>query len=309
MQNPEETLIQQGELSTEFYIIAKGECECFVKDERTKLDRFVRTLNPGQHFGEIALLTEKERTATIKTKNYSTIGMISKEHFHELCLLFPEIKKNLLESLHLYCDKNKQWQKSLLKNISYFNKLSSSSLDELVYKVKLEVFEEGQVVFKLGDKIDKVYILADGMVNTYMELNDEDLVLDQLEIPGSCLGQYSLLKKSSMTYSARAFLATNFLTIRITELNKMRYELPELDMALSNCSDDLVRDGMPMLDYVIIRNPPGYSTDEYCEKMQPKEIFTHAVNKLVKFKKYHRKKQFKFADLLQYLKENQQSEE
>ena len=109
MSQPEETLISQGEWTTEFYIIAKGECECFVKDERTKLDRFVRTLNPGQHFGEIALLTEKERTATIKTKNYSTIGKISKEHFHELCLLFPDIKKELLAGLRNYCDKNKQW--------------------------------------------------------------------------------------------------------------------------------------------------------------------------------------------------------
>ena len=42
MYNPEETLIQQGEWGTEFYIIAKGECECFVKDEKTKLERFVR---------------------------------------------------------------------------------------------------------------------------------------------------------------------------------------------------------------------------------------------------------------------------
>ena len=109
MSQPEETLVSQGEESSEFYIIARGECECFVKDERTKLDRFVRTLNSGQHFGEIAILTEKERTATIKTKNYSTIGQISKEHFHELCLLFPEIKTKLLNGLSLYCDKNKQW--------------------------------------------------------------------------------------------------------------------------------------------------------------------------------------------------------
>ena len=109
MSQPEENLIQQGELTTEFYIIAKGECEVFVKDERSKLDRFVRTLYPGQYFGEIALLTEKERTATITTKNYSTIGQISQEHFDELCLLFPDIKANLNKSLYLYVDKHKQW--------------------------------------------------------------------------------------------------------------------------------------------------------------------------------------------------------
>ena len=99
MSHPEEALIKEGETTTEFYILAKGECECYVKDEITKLDIFVRTLEPGTYFGEIALLTGKERTATIKTKNYSTIGMISKERFNELCLLFPEIKKNLTKDL------------------------------------------------------------------------------------------------------------------------------------------------------------------------------------------------------------------
>ena len=267
MDPPEETLISQGEWTSEFYIIAKGECECFVKDERTKLDRFVRTLNPGQHFGEIALLTEKERTATIKTKNYSTIGQISKEHFHELCLLFPEIKKKFLEGLHLYCDKNKQWQKSLLKNIGYFKDLSSQSLDELVYKLKLEAFEEGQVIFKIGEKIEKIYILADGLVNTYMQLNDEDLVLDSLQIPGSTLGQYSFLKKSPLTYSARAAQATNLLVLHTDQINKMRAQLPELDMAINSFSEEIVVKGMPMLDYVIFRKPAGDCLEDEYDRM------------------------------------------
>jgi len=35
--------------------------------------------------------------------------MIIKEHFLELCLLYPEVKTNLVEELKLYQDKNKQW--------------------------------------------------------------------------------------------------------------------------------------------------------------------------------------------------------
>ena len=33
MSQPEEIKIQQGEENYDFFIIAKGECECFVKDE------------------------------------------------------------------------------------------------------------------------------------------------------------------------------------------------------------------------------------------------------------------------------------
>ena len=82
-----------------------------------------------------------------------------------------------------------------------------------MYKVRLEIFEESHVIFKLGDKIEKMYVLADGVVNSYMSVNDEDLVLDTLEVPGCVLGQYSLLRKAGMSYSARAVQATTLLTI------------------------------------------------------------------------------------------------
>ena len=101
MSQPEEIKIQQGEATYDFFIIAKGECECFVKDEHRQ-ERFVRTLSPGQHFGEIALLTGSKRTATIQTKNYSTIGMVSQDNFNELLHIFPDIKKKLNDSLVQY---------------------------------------------------------------------------------------------------------------------------------------------------------------------------------------------------------------
>lgn len=73
MSQPEEIKIQQGEETYEFYIIARGECEVYVKDEKRK-DYLQNTLDQGNHFGEVALLTNNRRTATIQTKNYSTIG-------------------------------------------------------------------------------------------------------------------------------------------------------------------------------------------------------------------------------------------
>ena len=98
MSQPEEIKIQQGEATYDFFIIAKGECECWVKDEKRKKS-FIRMLKPGQHFGEIALLTKSKRSATIQTKNYSTIGMVSEDNFKELLHIFPDIKKKLNDSL------------------------------------------------------------------------------------------------------------------------------------------------------------------------------------------------------------------
>ena len=96
----------------------------------------MRTLNPGQHFGEIALLTGSKRTATVQTKNYSTIGKVSQDDFNELLHIFPDIKKKLTDNLVQYQDKYKQWLKSQLLNITYFNKLRTNTLETLVYKLQ-----------------------------------------------------------------------------------------------------------------------------------------------------------------------------
>ena len=84
----------------------------------------------------------------------------------------------------------------------------------------------------------------------------------------------------------------------------MRQDLPELENNITSCTDSLATEGMPMLDYVLLRYPPG---TRY--RMPPEDLFKQVVDKLLKFKKYHRKKQFKFADLLQYLRENQKTDE
>ena len=72
--------------------------------DNLKKDIFVRDLNPGMLFGEVALLFETKRTASVKIKDQSTVGALSQENFIELCLEHPEIEKRLREDTLLYDD-------------------------------------------------------------------------------------------------------------------------------------------------------------------------------------------------------------
>ena len=122
MMMPEQVVIQQGEKATEFYFLAKGDCEVFVKDEK-KRETFVKTLHPGEYFGEIALITKQRRSATVKTKNYTTIGSIDEETFSEMCYLFPDVFLNIKTNMKKYQDRYKVWQKVQLAKVSYFHQL------------------------------------------------------------------------------------------------------------------------------------------------------------------------------------------
>mmetsp|Transcript_63125 Transcript_63125/g.87201 ORF Transcript_63125/g.87201 Transcript_63125/m.87201 type:complete len:118 (-) Transcript_63125:260-613(-) len=116
-------MIQQGEETLDFFFIAKGECEVFVKDETHKI-AFVKTLYPGDYFGEIALITGNPRSATVQTKNYSTLGKLTSEKFIELNQTFPEIRVKLKQTLKNYQDRYKVWLKDQLKRVAYLKDMS-----------------------------------------------------------------------------------------------------------------------------------------------------------------------------------------
>jgi CRP-like cAMP-binding protein len=54
---PEDTICRQGTIGTQFFFLARGDCEAYVTDEN-KVDRLIHFLRPGSYFGEVALLKE-----------------------------------------------------------------------------------------------------------------------------------------------------------------------------------------------------------------------------------------------------------
>ena len=228
--------------------------------------------------------------------------MISADHFGELCHLFPDIRKKLHEGMINYKDPYKKWQKAQLTNINYIKGISPNSLEELTYKLGHEFFEDGQVIFKNGEDLDRVFILADGQVETYVSLQDEDLILDRLKVPGTVLGQYSALDNATVTYSARSVQETNLLVLHRCHLEHLRKTYKDLDDALNESVAKLKEEGAPMLDYQASRKGPTINTLFKEEKFDAAKVFRECVNKFLNLQRFARKKEFKFANLLKFLK-------
>ena len=86
-------LAEQGHNGTEFFVLADGA----VSVERDGVH--VRDLGPGESFGELALLANIARTATVTTTQPSRLIVLGAREFATLRMDHPEIENRLLRTI------------------------------------------------------------------------------------------------------------------------------------------------------------------------------------------------------------------
>ena len=88
-----ETVIQQGSGAAAFFVIASGEARVLVDGEER------RTLGPGDHFGEMALIDAGTRTATVIASGPLVCSGVTFWDFQPLVEANGAIGWKLLQSL------------------------------------------------------------------------------------------------------------------------------------------------------------------------------------------------------------------
>ncbi len=96
-----DTVFQQGESAEEFYVVARGSFEVLqsVGEEKPSL---LRVLEPGQFFGEMALVTRETRSATVRCAEDGELLEIDGRHFRALVQRDPTAAMALASALGRY---------------------------------------------------------------------------------------------------------------------------------------------------------------------------------------------------------------
>lgn len=173
---PEERIILAGTEAESLYFLVNGECLVSVLD-KTQAPVNVCIMHPGLHFGEVGLVYNTLRTATVSSLGYCTVAELTKKDYQTITTQFPHIIPKLRESTSVYKDPWREYLTEILKLAYIFEFLPETVFRELIYFMDVIKVDKGQYLFKPGDLADKIYLVADGELELAFTINERHIHL------------------------------------------------------------------------------------------------------------------------------------
>lgn len=143
-----EVVIMQGEDGDNFYVIESGSFTVLVKTDG--VDREVANYNGSGSFGELALMYNMPRAATIRADSEGSLWAVDRHTFRRILL------KNSFKKRKMY--------EQLLGNVPMLAALESYERMNLADALSPMSYEDGQIVIRQGDAADGMYFIESGTV-------------------------------------------------------------------------------------------------------------------------------------------------
>jgi len=141
-------VIQQGEAGDCLYVVEQGELNCFKKFSKDGEDKFLKTYGPGDAFGELALLYNAPRAATVKAKAKCTLWALDRETFNHIVKEAAQKKREKYESF--------------LKSVEILSEVEPYELLQISDALKPSNFNKGDYVIREGEMGDVFYFIEEG---------------------------------------------------------------------------------------------------------------------------------------------------
>eukprot|EP00359_Climacostomum_virens_P009226 CAMPEP_0204918572 /NCGR_PEP_ID=MMETSP1397-20131031/16238_1 /ASSEMBLY_ACC=CAM_ASM_000891 /TAXON_ID=49980 /ORGANISM="Climacostomum Climacostomum virens, Strain Stock W-24" /LENGTH=950 /DNA_ID=CAMNT_0052091901 /DNA_START=48 /DNA_END=2900 /DNA_ORIENTATION=- len=238
---PEEEIVIQGTDAEELYFIASGEVKVFVMDE-TQEKKFVCFLGKGAHFGEIALVYHTPRTATVESVGYSNVALLVKKDYETLISRHPHILEKFRSATTQYDDPWKKYLLEILFQAEYFENLNPDVFQELAYLMQVKKYEPGAYIFKPGDLVQDIIIIADGKAELSFTMNERHLHMLKKQVDAKNIEESPRIPKTSKNLDE--FYMYNF-PMNVFGNLKTRAEMVPVENSKGICGAILLGDVPP----------------------------------------------------------------
>ncbi len=194
-------VVRQGELGNRFYVIARGAFEVLVDGQP------IKQLGRGNYFGEMALLNNAPRNATVVALESSRIYSLDQAVFHTL--LADDLQRRAqLEAAMAY--------RAEVAAIPLFRDLAPADLDLLLTRMVPFGVRPGHEFIRQGEMGDRFYVILKGAA----EVIQDGKVVAQRGA-GDALGEIALLFNVPRTATLRATEPTELLALDASDFHDL----------------------------------------------------------------------------------------
>jgi cAMP-dependent protein kinase regulator len=142
----EEKVINQGDQGDFLFVIETGKLDCVIKVDG--VDKVVKTCEAGDVFGELALLYNCPRAATVQSRDACVLWKLDRDTFN-----------NIVKEA---AQKKRQRYDNFLAKVPLLSNMDAYERSQLADALKIENVLDGNTIFKEGDMGNKFYIIEEG---------------------------------------------------------------------------------------------------------------------------------------------------
>jgi len=182
-----DVIVRQGDKGTIFNVIQSGIFDVFVKDANDK-DELVHTYNDKGSFGELALLYNQPRAATVVARSDGVLWTVDGQTFRRIVYKITYQKRMMYENL--------------INNVPMLKSLQAHERANLVDALVPMTFENDQEIIKQGEPGEGMYFIISGEVNIIMRTAAQNAILLSTLSNGDYFGELALVTNKTRAASA-----------------------------------------------------------------------------------------------------------
>lgn len=191
---PETTLVRIGDKSDDLFLISAGEYTVCTLDKEAE-EAETGHLSPGDYFGEVGLIMEGQRSATVASASFGTYATLPKEDVLDVFQMTPSVLVHLTSHIHsTYHDPWKQHILLALQQVPCLCQCSDEQLDRLYYRMEMMTLASDTVLVEAESLIEGLYVVGKGCLGVIF-----DNAVQRLSVIGLTTG--SVCFASSLLYS------------------------------------------------------------------------------------------------------------
>jgi CRP-like cAMP-binding protein len=204
-------IIHQGDLPEKFYIITTGYAD--VEHDGPQGKHIIDRLRPGDFFGEIGLLKQRRRNATVRARSDMTVMAMDRQTFANWLNTSGLVQEEIKELMDIRQKRVEQWGGSDDEPLvaEMFHQPPAESSEETA--VSRQTSSPGQgalqfladdVIVRQGTPANRFYIIIEGEVEVVQQDDKgREIVVGRLN-DGQYFGEIGLLEGSERTATIRA---------------------------------------------------------------------------------------------------------